>query len=250
MGESHKLYTVPFSAGIIAAGDGTRLKTFYPQVIKPLLPISGLPLVHWTASSLIAAGAQEIVALFNSQGREVPDYLRGQKWPVQWTFLEANTASSWESFRLVSRTLADERERFLISTVDALISLKEVSRFAQTALYILPSDQPAAALALTRFVEDEKPLWADIDETDRITALGPASRQRRFVTCGLYALNRPLAQSMQEPQFYGSLREFWSSAVNDGIPITGVLLAKTVDVDRPEDVATAEEFVASWEVPA
>lgn len=242
--------SIPFSAGIIAAGDGTRLKASYPQTAKPLLPIHGAPMIHWTASSLISAGAEKIVLLLNSRGREVKAYLQSRSWPVRWVFLEADTASSWASFRLVARALASKHERFLISTVDALIPRQEICRFVETAFKTFGSDKPAAALALTHFVEDEKPLWADLDAAGRITALGPASRQREFITCGLYALNRPLAQSLQKSQTHGSLREFWGTAVNNGIPVAGIPLAKTVDVDRPEDVLTAENFVASWEIPA
>jgi NDP-sugar pyrophosphorylase family protein len=241
---------IPFSAGIIAAGDGTRLRARYPQTTKPLLPIRGAPLIHWTAFSLISAGAREIILLLNSHGRKVPEYLQRQGWPVRWDFREADTASSWESFRLVARALADKYERFLISTVDALVPQQEILRFVETAFKTMGPNKPAAALALTRFVEDEKPLWADVDNAGRITALGPASRQRELITCGLYALNRPLAQSLQKPQVHSSLREFWGAAVNNGVPVTGIPLAKTVDVDRPEDVATAEKFVASWGIPA
>src|SRR5262249_34114247 len=158
----------------------------------------GTPLIHWTASSMIAAGAQEIAILFNSRGQAAQDYLQGQGWPVRWTFLKADTGSSWESFRLVSRMLADKYERFLMSTVDALIPSEEIAGFAEFASKTLPSSEPAAALAVTRFVEDDKPLWADLDMKGQITAMGPACRQREFATCGLYALNRSLTQSMEK----------------------------------------------------
>jgi NDP-sugar pyrophosphorylase family protein len=239
-----------FSAGIIAAGDGKRLKEGYPQVIKPLLPIHGWPLIHWTASGLISAGASHITLLLNSKGREAKKYLQKRKWDAEWDFLEADTASSWESFHLVSKTMGLRSDRFLISTVDALVPHEEIRHFAQTALPALPTESPAAAMALTHFVEDEKPLWADIESQGRIVALGSASRKREFITCGLYALNRLCVDSIVGAQRYNSLREFWSDIVNAGISVMGVPLKKTVDVDRPEDVATAEQFVASWEVPA
>src|SRR6266436_316728 len=89
-----------FASGIIAAGDGSRLKADFPQVIKPLLPIRGIPLIHWTSSSLISAGATEVAVLFNSKAQAAQDYLKNRHWPVRWSFMTADTASSWESFRL------------------------------------------------------------------------------------------------------------------------------------------------------
>jgi NDP-sugar pyrophosphorylase family protein len=235
---------IPFAAGIIAAGDGMRLKAAYPDTIKPLLPILGTPLIQWTVSSLISSGAQEIVILLNSHGRKAREHLQRQEYPVPLKFLEADTRSSWESFRLVSKKLAEDYDRFLISTVDALIPSNEIARFAQAALKVPSPGEPAAALALTRFVEDEKPLWADVTEAGRVTALGQQCLQRQLVTCGLYALNRQLTQALGTPEAFESLREFWAAVLKDGVPVLGVSLAKTVDVDRPEDVATAEEFVS------
>lgn len=246
----HDPAIIPFSSGIIAAGDGSRLKADFPQTIKPLLPIRGIPLVHWTSSSLISAGSNNIAILFNSKATAARDYLESRHWPVHWDFIVADTSCSWESFRLISHRLAASCEQFLISTVDALIPADEISRFARTALAALPNDKPAAALAVTCFVEDEKPLWADLDETGRITAFGSSSRQRKFVTCGLYALNRLLVERMPEAQAYDSLRAYWGTLLNENVSLYGLPLTKTVDVDRPEDVATAEEFVANWETVA
>jgi NDP-sugar pyrophosphorylase family protein len=249
MDKTKDMSTVLFSAGIIAAGHGTRLEAANSRTIKPLFPIRGTPLIHWTTSSLISAGARDMVVLFNSRSRAARNYLQEQKWAVQWRFLEADTASSWESFRLVAQALSGKWERFLISTVDALIPAEEISRFAAAVLDNLPAHKPAVALALTRFVEDDKPLWADLDDAGRITALGPAAVQREFVTCGLYGLNRPLVETLNEKGPYRSLRDFLTDAVDHEFAVYGIPLSKTVDVDRPEDVATAEQFVSSWKTP-
>jgi len=208
-------------------------------VLKPLLPIAGRPLIEWTASSLIDAGADEIFVLLNSKGRAARTALRRRFPGKRWIFFEADTRSSWDSFRIVAGALAESADRFLISTVDALIPAEEIARFASPA--------HGVSLALTSFVEDEKPLWADLDERGFISALGPDAVDKRFVTCGLYGVTRELARSMYAAETHASLRDYWRSLVRSGVPVRGLPISKTIDVDRPEDIATAEAFLSSRE---
>lgn len=229
------------AAGIIAAGDGSRLLAAGRGALKPLVQVSGKPLVHWVASGLRSAGADSITVLLNSRGTPVREYLERAFPELAWTFLQRDTASSWESFRLVSRELARSSERFLLSTVDALIPPAEAARFAAEAA------AAEAALALTSYVEDEKPLWADLDRSGRVVALGDDARRREFVTCGLYALSRDVARAMPEAGAFGRLRDFWAGLVRGGRDVRGVPLSDTVDVDRPEDLAAAERLTSCFD---
>ena len=228
------------AAGIFAAGDGTRLRPAHPGTIKPMVQVGGRPLVHWVAASLRAAGVRRAALLVNSRGGPARDYLAGAFPDLEWRFLTADTASSWESFRLLCGALAPGEDSFLVSTVDALVPARETARFAAEAARDPAND---AALALTEFVDDEKPLWADVGRNGIVTALGPDARRRDAVTCGLYWVTRRLAASMPDASAHGDLRGFWTAAVRDGRRVAGVALSKTLDVDRPEDLAAAEHFV-------
>lgn len=233
-------------AGIIAAGHGTRLAGSHPGLVKPLVPVAGRPLCHWVVASLRQAGVREITLLHNSSGRGVRESLEQAFPDLRWTFLLADTASSWESFRLVSRTLGDSAEGFLISTVDALVPPADAARFARHCA----STGAGAGLALTSFVDDEKPLWADLNEDGFVTALGDGSVRKSLVTSGLYFMTAAEAARMPEPQAFSALRRYWMSLVDSGVAVAGCPLSKTLDIDRPEDVAQAEGFlkeaIASW----
>lgn len=229
-------------AGIIAAGLGSRLRRSHPGVLKPLISVAGAPLCHWVAGSLQRAGVADITLLHNSGGRDIPVSLKGAFPEISWRFLRRDTASSWESFRLVSRRLAKNAPSFLISTVDALISAKDISRFIKHA----SAGSCPAALALTEFVDDEKPLFADINGTGRLRSLGGSSG--RYVTAGLYYLTAETARSMPQPSRHAALRDYWISLLHQGLDVRGIPLSKTLDVDRPRDLAAAEGFLkeASW----
>lgn len=232
------------AAGIIAAGHGSRLAASHPGLPKPLVPLAGKPLCHWVVESLKRAGAKEITLLHNSKGRAIRESLAAAFPDVKWTFLEADTASSWESFRLVSSTLAKTHDSFLMSTADSLIPPPDVARFAAE----ITARQAEAGLALTDFIDDEKPCLAELSPSGILTKLGETCTQG-LATSGLYFMTRRSLARMPEPGRFSALREFLKHLV-DTTPVVGVVLSKSLDVDRPEDVAQAEGFLkeatATW----
>jgi NDP-sugar pyrophosphorylase family protein len=230
-----------FSAGIIAAGEGSRLAASHPDVVKPLIPVAGRPLSHWIVAALTEAGADELTVLTNSRGASVPPSLRAAFPGAAFDFVSADTASSFESFRLVARRLAAKSDAFLLSTVDAIVPAADVARFWRECR----AARADAGLALTEHVDDEKPLWADVDELGFVTALGDDARGRRRVTCGLYYLTRPAAESLAEASAFPRLRDFWRALCASGARVAGPTLSKTLDVDRPEDVAAAAAHLTS-----
>lgn len=245
-------------AGIIAAGDGARLKSAFPGAPKPLVPVAGRPLVHWTAAALHEAGASPLVILLNSRGRRVRASLGAAFPDAAWTFLEADTPSSWESFRVVCAELARSAEaaaprnrapagpELLVSTVDAVVHPSQVSSFIAHARS-LPAAE--AALGLTSLVDDEKPLWAAVDARGFVTALGDGVRPRRRATCGLYAVSRSLAATLGGRRTHPNLRSFLSWLVESGCPVAGIDIGPAIDVDRPGDVPAAEAFLRAGPPP-
>lgn len=226
-------------AGIIAAGEGSRLTQSHPGTVKPLVPVIGRPLAHWVVGGLCEAGCRKLSVLTNSSCGAVAPSLSASFPDLEFDFVCADTASSFESFRLVSRRLADTADAFLISTVDALIPSAEVRRFWAGCL----AAKTDAGLALTHFVSDEKPLWADLDEKGLVTVVGERARARTTVTCGLYYMTRAAAQRLPEAAAHARLRDFWTALVLSPSRVGGVILSKTIDVDRPEDLAAAERFM-------
>lgn len=230
-----------FAAGVIAAGDGSRLSASHPGTVKPLVPVAGRPLSHWIVGSLRDAGADSAVVLTNSRGAAVPPSLAAAFPGFAFDFTTADTASSFESFRLVARRLAARHEAFLISTVDVIVPAADVARFWNECR----AARADAGLALTAFVDDEKPLWADVDEAGLVSAVGDDAKTRRRVTCGLYFLTRAAAEKLPEPSAHSRLRDYWRGLVASGARVSGPTLSKTLDVDRPEDVAAAEAHLTT-----
>jgi NDP-sugar pyrophosphorylase family protein len=226
-------------AAIIAAGEGSRLSRL--SAIKPLVLIAAKPLISWVVAGLRSSGCEDLVVLTNSRGGEVAPRLTAAFPGVNFDFVTADTASSFESFRLVSLRLAETEEEFIVSTVDALIRPEDVARFIAECR----AANAAAGLALTRHVDDEKPLWADVGPNGRVTALGEDATAKDAVTCGLYYMTRKAAATLPQAARHARLRDFWRELVASGAVVRGVILSKSLDVDRPEDLAAAESFLTT-----
>lgn len=224
-------------AGIIAAGEGTRLKD-HSTAIKPLVPVAGKPLIHWIVDGLNFAGCENITVLTNSKGTAVPPSLTAAFPGSKFDFVTADTASSFESFRLVALRMAETEKDFVISTTDALIKPEDVKAFVASCR----ASRCDAGLALTGHVDDEKPLWADIDEVGLVTGLGENARTKRFVTCGLYYVTRAAASRLPAAAAHSRLRDYLST-LTATLRVAGVVLSKTLDVDRPSDLIMAERFL-------
>lgn len=223
-------------AAIIAAGEGSRLAKAGP--VKPMILVAGKPLIHWVVAGLRSSGCESITVLTNSRGKAVASYLTSAFPGQAFDFVTEDTASSFESFRLVSLRLAETEKDFAISTTDALIRPEDVKKFTDECL----AARAEAGLALTSFVDDEKPLWADLDEVGLVTRLGADAKTRRFVTCGLYYMTKTAAGLLPAASAHSRLRDFLSSLTATQ-RVAGVTLSKSLDVDRPEDLAAAEEFL-------
>ena len=214
-------------AGVIAAGEGSRLAA--TGLIKPMVPVAGRPLCHWVAGSLQAAGLTDVTVLLNSKGGPARESLRSSFPEMTWTFLQKDTPSSWDSFKLVAGVLAGRGQPFIITTTDTILPPEQLRAFIEKC-----AGAPAA-LALTSFIDDEKPLLATL-EGGRVAALGAGT----LATAGIYYLTPGVRVAGEFPALRAYLADLVSKTA-----VRGVVIPKTLDVDRPEDVAQAEKFI-TW----
>jgi len=133
-------------------------------------------------------------------------------------------------------------ERFLLLTVDALFAPAVLAGFLADAARHEECD---GALAVTDFVDDEKPLRVAADERGEIVALGPAAGASPLVTSGFYTFHPRIFGEIDAARRneFTALRQFLGHLLAHDYRLAAVPVSKTVDVDRPEDIAEAERFV-------
>ena len=227
------------AGGIIAAGEGRRLREDGWPMPKPLVTIAGVPLMASVVGNFAAAGIPSIVAIVNEAERECVEWARGRFPGVDLRFIVKTTASSLESFLEVVRApSAAGPGPILVSTVDAWCPPADFSRFVEAA-----RRRPAGStvLAVTPFVADESPLWAQLGPDGRIAEIGGSGGD--VVTAGIYLVPERVRR-LTPPPGLGRLREFLGWLVQSGEPVYGDVIPKVIDVDRSSDVALAEALAA------
>jgi len=222
------------AGGVIAAGEGSRLKSFARP--KPLVEVAGVSLLERVLSNFETAGIGRVAIIFNESEEECAAFARERFPRLVKTVVVRTTPHSLESFRTI--LAVSPPGRLLVATVDTICATEDFVAFARAAE--AAGDQETV-LAVTPLVADEKPLWVRTDEAGRVTEIGGPGGDA--VTAGFYALSDG-ARRRTPPSSLGRLREFLAWLCASGEPMRAISIAKAVDVDRPEDVALAETLFA------
>jgi len=229
-------------AGILAAGTGSRFFLAGWETPKPLVRLNGKPIIRHVVDNLFEAGAESIEVLLNGNERfdAVQAYLEGLPEAKSRVHVwRKTTRSSFETFCLLMEKLTPPP--FVISTVDSILDAGELRAFLR------PESYPAAcslALAVTDYVNDEKPLWAALEPDGRISQMGEGVKVKRHVTAGLYLLLRQLAPGAGGRDF-PALRDFLQEVLRSGGVVCGRPFATALDIDDPGDLRDGEEILRS-----
>lgn len=227
------------SGGLICAGRGMRFRKAGVDTPKALIPLGGRPLLDWAVRQQSAAGIDNMTVIFNSEnGPACRDYLEQAFAQMHFTIICRDTATSFESFQTVLS--AAPAGHMLISTVDAVYAPGRITDFLRFTRNLPPT---AMALGVTDFIDDEKPLCATLAADGRIVSLGDS--QSRFVTSGIYWLPTTLARLGRGKDF-AALRQFLAYLIAEGSLCLGFDMQKSIDIDRPADLAAAEAFVDAF----
>ena len=221
-----------FAGGIIAAGEGSRLRQGGFAMPKPMVPVAGVPLIESTIRNLRAARVGPLAIIVNEQERECVDWIRARFPDLAVEFIVKTTQSSLESFGEVIRR--HPGGRMLVTTVDAWCGEPDFVRFVEAAAR-RPLD--ATVLAITPLIADEKPLRVAMTADGRITEIGGAAGE--LVTAGMYLVPDSV-RTAALPARLGRLRDFLRWLARSGAPIYGEIIEQVVDVDRAADVTLAE----------
>jgi len=232
--------SAPFAGGIIAAGEGSRLRQGGFAMPKPMVPIAGVPLIESVIRNFHAARIGPLAIIVNEQERPCVDWVRRRFPDLDVEFIVKTTASSLESFGEVIRR--HPGGRMLVSTVDAWCVEADFVRFVEAA-----ARRPveATVLAVTPLVADEKPLRVVMTADGRVKEIGGAAGD--LVTAGMYLVPEAV-RALTPPAGLGRLRDFLQWLARSGAPLYGEIIEQVVDVDRADDVALAETLALAGRV--
>jgi NDP-sugar pyrophosphorylase family protein len=233
-------------AGVLAAGRGERLCS-QTNHLKPLVKVDGRTLIERVLTSMADAGATEVVVIINKDSLAVRDHVAASTWPFALRWIVETTPSSMHSFLRLVETLAADGDDgpFLLSTVDTVAGPQTYAQFMAEARRHLDA---AVVLALTSPGSDEKPLLVRCAPgNSRVLTLGAAAAPSAHATAGVYAIRGSILREAEAARRDGidALRTFLGRLLDRGYHLAGIPIAPSIDVDRPDDIRTAEEFLRS-----
>lgn len=237
--------------GIIAAGEGSRLVEEGVAYPKPLVPLCGRPMIGRLIDIFIANGAERIAVIVNEQMTEVPEYLetRKRELPVALDLVVKTTPSSMHSFCELGKLLKGHG-RYIVTTVDTIFKEQDFARYVKA--YETASPDVDGMMALTTFVDDEKPLYVETDAEMDITAfLDKAAEklhegEREYISGGIYGLGDKAVDVLDDCLRRGvsRMRNYQRALVEAGLCLKGHDMGKIIDVDHAGDIRKAEDFLS------
>lgn len=230
---------------IIAAGEGSRLAHEGISLPKPLVPLCGEPMIDRLIRIFNDNDAEEICIIVNRLHPETEAHVRelmSRNTGAPIRLAVKTTPSSMHSFFELSPWLDDAP--FCLTTVDTIFREDEFARYIRT---FREADDVDGLMAVTDFIDDEKPLYVATDDALRITAFHDTDCGDRYISGGIYALNPAALTTLRRCMAEGQsrMRNFQRGLVADGLRLRAYPMTKVLDVDHAGDIAKAEAFLTT-----
>ncbi|HKV54861.1 MAG TPA: NTP transferase domain-containing protein [Candidatus Binataceae bacterium] len=231
------------SGAIIAAGRGERLRPASGAIPKPLVELNGEPLLMRQIRELREAGASPIHAIVNSETHRLMLERRlALAGDVDLTVRD--TTSSMESLLTLGERIRPGR--FVLTTVDAVLTTHEMARFVTNATKIATTPESGldGALGVVKWRGDSRPLFARVAADGVIAALG--DRHAPMVTAGVYWFTSAIFDYAAEARARGldALRRFLALLIEKSMKFAALELEQVIDVDEEADLAAARAMLA------
>ncbi|MBK5719383.1 NTP transferase domain-containing protein [Dysgonomonas sp. Marseille-P4677] len=225
---------------IIAAGEGSRLVQEGITLPKPLVKVNGKELIRRLIDIFLNNDATSISIIVNEEMTEVQEHVSQLKMNVPLNVVVKSTPSSMHSFFELRNFLRDGK--FCLTTVDTVFKEDEFTRYIKA---FINDDSNDGMMVVTSFIDDEKPLYVDIDEQMNIQAFLDDSSKCKYISGGIYGLTPKAIDTLESCLNAGQvrMRNFQRQLVADNLNLKAYPFTKIIDVDHAEDIDKAEQFL-------
>ncbi|MCM1311304.1 MAG: NTP transferase domain-containing protein [Bacteroides sp.] len=238
---------------ILAAGEGSRLAQEGIEMPKPLVRINGEAMIDRLIRIFMENGAEEIFVITNNLTTLVQEHLSVMvRNGIPLRLVVKTTPSSMHSFYELKNHIGEGK--FCLTTVDTIFDEREFSSYI--------SEFRASAcdgmMAVTDYIDDEKPLYISTDSHDMITGFhdslelyGQSEAGKsglsvcKYISGGIYCLDSKAFVTLDKciDEGMSRMRNFQRQLVFDGLCLKACRFSKILDVDHAGDIRKAEEFL-------
>ena len=227
---------------IIAAGEGSRLASEGVKAPKPLIEIQGVPIIERLVKIFMRHDATNISIIINEQQPQTLALMKELQKSYPINIVVKDTPSSMHSMHALLPHLQGN-EKFCLTTVDTLFHEEDFTRYIKE----FENSTADGLMAVTDYIDDEKPLYVTTDEELKITAfLDTPGENTRYISGGIYGLTPKALATLQRCMAEGTarMRNFQRGLIADGLTLHAFPFSKIIDIDHADDIAKAEKFLS------
>lgn len=231
---------------IISAGEGSRLSQEGVALPKPLVQLNGVAMIDRLIQIFMRNGADKVVVIINNESPLTKEHLTKlqAETSIPLEVVVKTTPSSMHSFYELSSYLQDDK--FCLTTVDTIFHEEEFATFIKA----FKASDNDGYMAVTDYIDDEKPLHISTDEALNITGFHDvATPDCHYISGGIYCLTPAAIKTLQGCMERGMarMRNFQRQLVADGLKLKAYPFKKILDVDHADDIIKAEDFLTGKE---
>ena len=228
---------------ILAAGEGSRLAQEGVEQPKPLVKVNGEAMIDRLIRIFNDCGAENIYIITNNLTPLTQEHLlQLQAADPKIHLIVKTTPSSMHSFYELRQVMGEGK--FCLTTVDTIFREEEFKTYIDT----WQNAQEDGLMAVTDYIDDEKPLYIATD--DELTITGFLDKEpQRFISGGIYGLDGKIFPVIDKCIAEGQsrMRNFQRQLVKEGLHLKAYPFSKILDVDHASDIEKAEAFLLSTE---
>jgi NDP-sugar pyrophosphorylase family protein len=226
---------------IVAAGAGSRLQAGGITTPKPLTLLLGVPMIKRIIDVLMENDAESITVATNAAIPEIADYLRSLDKNIPLIVKEIVSPNNYYSLQ---KATEDIEGKYIGLTVDTIFEPKAFSEYVETYVKYAETE---ALMGVTGYIDDEKPLYVKINDEMQVEDYGLVPFEgTQWVSAGIYGLSSAIMSEAAKDSSIDCLNSFQKWLTKKGVNVKGYDLGKAFDVDRPQEIGDAEEFIRAY----
>lgn len=228
---------------ILAGGHGSRFIKEGVSTPKPMVEVMGQPMIGRLVALLEECGAETVSISANPRMEGFIPYLESLREKYGNVVINPIiTENSYESLLAATNCLDG---KFIGLTVDTIFPLDEFRKYIG-AVEAMGRDE--AVMGLTRYIDDESPLYARIGAGGEIIDYrygGEPFAEGAIVSAGLYGLSRECMDAVRDSGYFPqSLSDFQRTlATQTSIRVLPFEFTTAFDIDNLHDLSQANDFV-------
>ena len=204
------------------------------------MPLNGTPIIERLIKIFSSHNAESISIIINSRQPETLKLLEElcKEYPIY--IVVKDTPGSMHSLYELSPLLRGGK--FCLTTVDTIFREEDFEEY----IAAFTNDGGDGTMAVTPYIDDEKPLYVSTNEALDITGFHDTQQaDSQYISGGIYGLNEKALDTLEHCMKEGKtrMRSFQRALIADGLKLKAYPMAKIIDIDHASDIAKAEEFL-------